>query len=157
MARPTGLPQHLSLVTLGVADIARSRAFYEALGFVPAGFQSDSIAFFQMSGTALAVFGREALAADAGVPADGTGFRAVSLAINVESPAEVDAALAHAVGCGATPVKAGQTMSWGGYSGYFADPDGHLWEIAHNPHWPNDTAGHMTLPPPGSDTDDGRS
>lgn len=142
------LPPHLSLVTLGVTDLARARSFYEALGFAAAGFENDSVVFFQLSGTALALFGRDALAADANVSAAGSGFRAVTIAINVGSPADVEAALAHAVASGATLVKPAECAAWGGYSGYFADPDGHLWEVAHNPHWPNDANGHMKLPPP---------
>ncbi len=142
------LPQHLSLVTLGVADVAASRAFYEGLGLRAAGFDSPHVVFFDMNGTILALFGRAALAEDATVSADGQGFRAVSCAFNVGSPQAVDAALDFAVAHGARLIKAAHKVFWGGYSGYFADPDGHLWEVAHNPFWPLDDDGRPTLPPP---------
>jgi catechol 2,3-dioxygenase-like lactoylglutathione lyase family enzyme len=142
------LPRHLALVTLGVADVATSRAFYEALGLEAAGFESADIAFFDMNGTVLALFGREALAADAGVPADGCGFRAVSCAFNVASEAAVDEAIAYAEACGARVVKQPERVFWGGYSGYFADPDGHLWEVAYNPVTPRDADGRLIVPPP---------
>jgi catechol 2,3-dioxygenase-like lactoylglutathione lyase family enzyme len=136
----------LSLVTLGVADTARSRDFYERLGLVAAAASQGDVAFFQLTnGMALALFPRDKLAEDATVTNDGVGFDGVTLAQNVGSPAEVDAVLAEAVACGARLVKPGQAVFWGGYSGYFADPDGHLWEIAHNPFFPLDEAGHLSL------------
>jgi hypothetical protein len=137
----------LTLVTLGVADVARSKAFYEALGFVASGFENPDVAFYEAGGVVLALFGRHALAEDAGVTDDGRGFRGVSLAHNTRSEAEVDAVLAHAVASGATLIKPGQRVFWGGYSGYFADPDGHLWEVAYNPGFPLDAAGRLQLPP----------
>ena len=137
----------LTLVTLGVADVARSKAFYEKLGFRPCGFENEHVAFYDAGGVVLGLFGREPLAEDAGVSASGRGFRAVSLAHNTRSEAEVDAILAHAVASGAKLIKPGQKVFWGGYSGYFADPDGHLWEVAYNPIFPLDAAGHLTLPP----------
>jgi hypothetical protein len=137
----------LSLVTLGVADIARSRAFYEALGFRASTDSNDGVTFFDAGGVVLALFGRAALAGDAGVDDAGSGFSGVSLAHNVASDAEVDRTLAHAVASGARLVKAGQRTFWGGYSGYYADPDGHLWEVAHNPFWPLDESGAVKLPP----------
>lgn len=140
------LPQHLSLVTLGVADVGRSRAFYEALGFVAHPFESTTVAFFDMNGTILSLFGREALAHDAGVPATGSGFRAVACAFNLASEAAVDAAFAFVAAKGGTIVQPPRKVFWGGYSGYFADPDGHLWEIAHNPYWPLDANGRPQLP-----------
>jgi len=101
-----------------------------------------------MDGTILGLFGREPLAEDANVTPDGDGFRAVSCAINLASEAEVDAALAHAKHCGAKIAQPARTVFWGGYSGYFADPDGHLWEIAYNPFFPLTPEGRLTLPPP---------
>lgn len=145
-----GLPARINLITLGVSDVARARAFYERLGFVASGFESEDIAFFDLNGTALAVFGRDALAEDATVPAEGDGFRAVALAINLETPAAVDSALAFAAEQGGTIVKPACEVFWGGYSGYFADPDGHLWEVAYNPVFALDENGRITFPPPNS-------
>ncbi|MEZ5907743.1 MAG: VOC family protein [Hyphomicrobiaceae bacterium] len=136
----------LSLVTLGVGDVAAARRFYEALGFVASGASLDSIAFFEAGGVVLALFGRRALAEDATVRDEPGGFAAVTLAWNVESTAAVDAALALAARCGARIVKPAQTVFWGGYSGYFADPDGHLWEVAYNPFFPLDADGRLQLP-----------
>ena len=144
-----GLPQRLSLVTLGVADVARSRAFYERLGFQAADFQNEAVVFFAMSnGVALALFGRQPLAEDANVPHMGDGFRGVTCAINLASEVEVDAALTFAESCGGRITKPAQKVFWGGYSGYFADPDGHLWEVAYNPFFPVSTDGRVSLPPP---------
>ena len=138
----------ISLVTLGVADVARSRAFYEALGFRASAASNASVTFFDAGGVVLALFGRSALAHDAQVADSSPGFSGVSLAHNVGSDAEVDRVLAEAVSCGAKLVKPGQKVFWGGYSGYFADPDGHLWEVAHNPFFPLDADGRVRLPPP---------
>ncbi len=125
----------ISMVTLGVRDLAKAVAFYqEGLG-LPRMESPPEVAFFTLDGTWLGLYGREALAADATVPEAGSGFAGVALAHNVASEAEVDAVLAQAVAAGATLVKPGQKAPWGGYSGYFADPDGHLWEVAHNPHF----------------------
>lgn len=146
MSGSSPLPQHLSLVTLGVADVARSRAFYEALGFVAHPFDSTDVAFFDMNGSILALFGREALAHDANVPHEGSGFRGVSSAFNLASEAAVDAAFAFVATKGARIVQPPRKVFWGGYSGYFADPDGHLWEIAYNPFWPLDADGRPQLP-----------
>ncbi|MDX2289076.1 MAG: VOC family protein [Hyphomicrobiaceae bacterium] len=140
------IPQRLSLITLGVADVARSRAFYEGLGWISAPFDSESVAFFDMHGVILSLFGREPLADDAHVPAAGSGFRAVAQAINLASRAEVDAVLAEVAAKGGRIVKPAQEVFWGGYSGYFADPDDHLWEVAHNPFWPLDEQGRPQLP-----------
>lgn len=141
----------VSFVTLGVADIARARAFYKALGFSASSASQDAVTFFDAGGIVLALFGRGALAADAKVADSRPGFAGVALAHNVASEAAVDRVLAHAVACGATVTKPGQKAFWGGYSGYFADPDGHLWEVAHNPFFPLDAAGRVQLPPPKAD------
>ena len=134
------------MVTLGVRDIARARSFYEKLGFTAAGFESDSVVFFDMGGTVLGLYGREALAQDAGVDPTGDGFSAVTLAINLGSEKEVDAGLTHAAQCGAQIIQPARKVFWGGYSGYFKDPDGHLWEVAYNPLMPLDEGGMMNLP-----------
>ena len=137
----------LTLVTLGVRDIALSRAFYERLGFTASPAGNDTVAFFQAGGVVLGLFGHDALAEDAHLePEKPNTFRGMSLAHNVNSPAEADAVIAHAVACGANLVKPAQKVFWGGYSGYFADPDGHLWEVAHNLFMPLDAQGRMTLP-----------
>jgi predicted lactoylglutathione lyase len=140
------VPQRLSMVTLGVADVARSTAFYESLGWRRSSASQDTVTFFSMEGSALGLFGRGSLADDAGVPADGDGFRAVTVAINCDSRDEVDTVFAEWVAAGGTAVKQPEAVFWGGYSSYVADPDGHLWEIAHNPYAPNDAAGVMQLP-----------
>lgn len=135
----------ITIITLGVADLAASTAFYEKLGFTRAAASNEDITFFLTNGTVLALFGRAALAKDAKVADDGSGFPAVTLAHNVASTEEVDQLFAYAVACGATPKKPPQKVSWGGYSGYFADPDGHLWEIAHDPLGLLDENGNMVL------------
>jgi catechol 2,3-dioxygenase-like lactoylglutathione lyase family enzyme len=125
----------ISMITLGVRDLAASVAFYaQGLG-LPRMESPPEVAFFTLDGTWLGLYGRQALAEDATVPAEGSGFTGVTLAHNVASEAEVDALLKQAVAAGGTLVKPGQRVFWGGYSGYFADPDGHLWEVAHNPHF----------------------
>ena len=134
------------MVTLGVADVARSTAFYESLGWRRSSASQDTITFFALQGSVLGLFGREALADDAAVDPSGSGFRGISLALNCDDRAEVDAVFAEWLAAGATAVKQPEAMFWGGYSGYVADPDGHLWEIAHNPYSPNDDHGRMQLP-----------
>lgn len=136
----------LSLVTLGVADVGLARAFYERLGFVASSASSDSVAFFDAGGVVLALFGRAALAHDAGVAGTSPGFSGVTLAHNVRSEPEVDAVMAAAIAAGGRLVKPAQRVFWGGWSGYFADPDGHLWEVAHNPFFPLDANGAVELP-----------
>jgi catechol 2,3-dioxygenase-like lactoylglutathione lyase family enzyme len=136
----------LSLVTLGVADIARATAFYEALGLTRAADSNDAVSFFNTGGPVLALYGREALADDAQVSADGSGFPGVTLAWNLGSVAEVDKAMIRFVAAGGALVKPAHKAFWGGYSGYAFDPDGHLWEIAHNPGFPFDTAGRLHAP-----------
>ena len=123
----------ISMVTLGVRDMAAAIDFYEkGLGF-PRMESPPEVAFFTLNGTWLGLYGREALAEDARVAAEGTGFEGFSLAHNVSSEKEVDEVVAQAVAAGAVLVKEPQKVFWGGYSAYFKDPDGHLWEVAHNP------------------------
>ena len=123
----------ISMITLGVRDLDAAVRFYEqGLGF-PRMESPPSVAFFTLNGTWLGLYGHDALAEDAKVSADGSGFRGVALAHNVESEQAVDAVMAQAVAAGAVQVKAPQKVFWGGYSGYFKDLDGHLWEIAYNP------------------------
>ena len=125
----------ISMITLGVRDLDASVLFYEkGLGF-PRMESPPEVAFFTLNGTWLGLYGRDALAADATVPSDGRGFESFALAHNVHSDAEVEEVISQAVEAGATMVKEPQKVSWGGYSGYFKDPDGHLWEVAHNPHF----------------------
>lgn len=136
----------ISLITLAVADLPRGRRFYEALGFTAGTPSNDDVTFFQAGGSVLALYGRSALAADAGVADTPGGFSGITLAYNCRSETEVDAVLAHAVACGASLRNPAHKTFWGGYSGYFADPDGHLWEVAHNPFFPLDDAGRISLP-----------
>jgi hypothetical protein len=126
--------QRVSLVTLGVGDLARARAFYEGLGWTTGAAPGDDVVFFQAGGLILALWSRERLARDSGVDDPG-GWGGVTLAHNVRSPAEVDAVMATAEQAGAMIVRPADTTFWGGYSGVFLDPDGHPWEIAHNPGW----------------------
>lgn len=141
------VPARLSIVTLGVSDLAKSRAFYTALGWRLSSASSEEICWFRIGGCALGLFPYRELAADATVEATGRpGFDGVTLAINVASEAEVDTALAEAEAAGAAIVKPGQRVEWGGYSGYFADPDGFLWEVAHNPGWPDKGDGWLGPP-----------
>jgi hypothetical protein len=129
------LEPRISVITLGVSDLERSTRFYrDGLG-LPKREGPDAITFFETRGTWLALYPREKLAEDATVSSDGSGFRGFTLAHNVDSPEEVDRILDNAVGAGATLVKPGQKADWGGYSGYFKDPDGFLWEVAWNPHF----------------------
>jgi catechol 2,3-dioxygenase-like lactoylglutathione lyase family enzyme len=127
----------ISLITLGVTDLARATQFYEECLGLPKIESSPGVAFFELGKVWLSLFPREELAADAGVPADGSGFRGFTLAHNVSSPEAVDALLADVASCGGTVIKLGQQVFWGGYSGYFTDPDGFLWEVAHNPGFPH--------------------
>ncbi len=133
----------ISMITLGVKDLDASTHFYaHGLGF-PRRDSPPEVAFFPLNGTWLALFGRDDLAADAGVPARGSGFSGFALAHNVETEAAVDRILQQAVDAGGTLIKAAWKTEWGGYAGYFADPDGYLWEVAHNPHfWVGPPAGN---------------
>jgi len=128
------MEQRVSLVTLGVADLARSRAFYEGLGWATRAEPDDDVVFFQAGGMIVALWDRAQLAEDSVVDNAG-GWGGVTLAHNVRSPEEVDAVLAEAEAAGATVGRPGAETFWGGYSGVFLDPDGHPWEIAHNPGW----------------------
>ena len=138
------MDQRLSLVTLGVADIPRSLRFYEALGW-KRGNRDDGVVFFQLPGMIFALWSRPALAEDAHVKDDGGGFGGIVLAYNARSKADVDAVLAEAKAAGARMLKPAQDVFWGGYSGYFADPDSHVWEVAWNPGWPLDEVGRVSL------------
>ena len=141
------MEQRLSLITLGVRDVSRARAFYEALGWHLDGGvddESDHIAFFQAGGLLVSLWDRDKLAVDSGV-VDGGGWGGVTLAHNVRSPEEVDAVLAEARDAGATIARSGAPTFWGGYSGVFIDPDGHPWEVAHNPGWVVHEDGRTTL------------
>jgi uncharacterized protein len=148
--RDNGMQPRLTLLTLGVANVAASRAFYEKLGFKASTDSNPHVTFFDAGGVALALFGRTALAEDAQVQNSAAGFSGVTLAHNVAGEAEVDKVMAEALSAGAKQMKPAGKTFWGGYSGYFADPDGHLWEVAHNPFWPFDDAGRVVLPGPSS-------
>jgi uncharacterized protein len=126
--------QRVSLVTLGVRDLARARSFYEALGWQTGAEPGDDVVFFQTGCMVLALWSRDELAADSGVR-DAGGWGGVTLAHNVSSPEEVDRVMREAETAGATTTRPAGATFWGGYSGAFTDPDGHAWEIAHNPHW----------------------
>lgn len=139
-------PQRITLVTLGVADLAAARAFYARLGWMEHGQSQEGVAFYQMNGVVLALFGRANLAADQGRADCALGTGGMTLAQNFSTEVEVDAAYAAALAAGATPLKAPQKVFWGGYSGYWADPDGHVWEVAMNPFWPLAEDGSLTLP-----------
>jgi uncharacterized protein len=138
------MEQRLSLVTLGVSDIARSRAFYEALGWTTGAAPDDDVVFFQSGGMIVALWGRSQLAEDSGV-SEGEGWGGITLAHNVRSQSEVDSVMSEAAGAGATITRrAGETF-WGGYTGVFLDPDGYPWEVAFNPHWTIAEDGSVTL------------
>jgi uncharacterized protein len=135
----------VSLITIGVADLQRSRAFYEALGWRSDSKPEDGVVFFQSGSMVFGLWARDELAKDSEV-SDGGGWGGVTLAYNVGSPAEVDAFLAKAGSAGATIARAGGETFWGGYNGVFIDPDGHPWEIAHNPFWNVGDNGDVALP-----------
>lgn len=127
----------ISLITLGVADLERATRFYAECLELPRLETPPSITFFELGKTWLALWSRDSLAADAGQSPEGSGFRGFALAHNVRSPAEVDALLDRVAAYGATVTRPGHPTDWGGYSGYFTDPDGFLWEVAHNPGFPH--------------------
>lgn len=137
----------VSLITLGVRDLARARRFYvEGLGWPVSSASNDDIVFLRTGGAVVALWTREQLAEDANVPAEGSGFGGIALAHNVATRAEVDAVLATVVGAGGTITKPAEEAFWGGYTAYFADPDGVPWEVAWNPHFPLGPDGAVQLP-----------
>lgn len=140
------MEQRVSIITLGVADLTRSREFYERLGWRRSMAKAEGIAFFQAGGMALALFPRRELAKDANVAPEGDGFTGLSLAYNARNRAEVDSVLADAEAAGAKILKPAQEAFWGGYSGYFSDPDGFLWEVAWNPSFPLAQDGSIRIP-----------
>lgn len=140
------MEQRLTIVTLGVDDLSRMRAFYmEVFGWTPTEDSSDRIVFFQLNGIQLALFGRQALAEDAHVNAEGSGFRSFTLAHNLRSEKAVDRQFDVFEANGVKIVKSPAKTFWGGYSGYIADPDGNLWEIAYNPYMEYDDAGNVVV------------
>ena len=142
------MEQRLSIVTLGVRDVERARAFYEAMGWRPGMVVPDDVTFFQLNGMILGLWQREKLAADAGISAEGSGFGGVSLAFNARSDAEVDAVIVEAEAAGATILRRPERAFWGGWYAYFHDPEGFVWEVAHNPGFPLDKEGRLSLPAP---------
>ena len=140
------MDQRISLVTLGVSDLARARTFYERLGWTTRAEPGADIVFFQAGGLIVALWDRSELARDSGVE-DRGGFDGVTLAHNVASPEAVDAVFGEARGAGATVTREPAATFWGGYSGVFVDPDGHAWEVAHNPHWTLRADGSVELGP----------
>jgi uncharacterized protein len=140
------LPPRVNLVTLGTADLPRAVAFYTALGWrVSENWATEDVAFFSTAGPVLAVWSTDNLARDAHIDGQRGSFDGVALAINLESEDAVDAGLEAAIAAGATLLKPGTRAEWGGYSGYFADPDGHAWEVAYNPGWTLDERGLVQL------------
>jgi uncharacterized protein len=137
--------QRLSLVTLGVSNLGRAREFYEALGWTSGWQEGEDVVFFQAGGMIVALWSREELARDSGT-VDAGGWGGVTFAHNVGSPGEVDSVIEEARAAGATIARDGAETFWGGYSGVFVDPDGHPWEVAHNPHWTLGPDGSITLP-----------
>ena len=140
------MEQRVSIITLGVADLTRSREFYEHLGWRRSMAKTEGIVFFQAGGMALALYPREELAKDANVAPAGHGFSGIALAYNARTRQEVDSVLAEAKIAGARIVKPAQEAFWGGYSGYFSDPDGFLWEVAWNPSFPIRDDGAIRIP-----------
>lgn len=140
-------PQRVNLITLGVDDLDRAKAFYAALGWQVAEEQ-PGVAFYRMHGMALGLFGKGPLAEDQGRPGAALGTGAMTLAQNFQDRESVDAAFDAALAAGATELKRPEAVFWGGYSGYYADPDGHVWELAHNPFWTVNDDGTLTIPDP---------
>ena len=147
------VPANFSIVTLGVRDLDASARFYRALGWQQRGEESAGICWFKTSGSWVGLFGYDDLAADVGFvdpgepadPASPPAYRGITLALNLPDRSDVDAAIAHAAEAGGSVVKQPRPTEWGGYSGYFADPDGHLWEVAHNPGFPIDETGRIEI------------
>src|SRR5271156_6151872 len=140
------MEQRISIVTLGVSNLGRSRNFYESLGWRRSMASAEGIIFFQAGGMALALYPRLELAKDANIPGEGQGFAGITLAYNGRSRDEVDTVLAEAKSVGARLLKPAQEAIWGGYSGYFSDPDDFLWEVAWNPSFPIAEDGSIRLP-----------
>ncbi|MCC7351451.1 MAG: VOC family protein [Phycisphaerales bacterium] len=140
------MEQRISLITLGVADVGKSRRFYEKLGWKASSASEEAVVFFQLGGMALGLYGRDALAEDAKLPPGGSGFGGITLAYNVRQRQDVDRILEEAQQAGGKLLKPAQDVFWGGYSGYFADPDGHPWEVAWNPGFALGEDGSLTLP-----------
>jgi catechol 2,3-dioxygenase-like lactoylglutathione lyase family enzyme len=138
--------QRVSIITLGVSDLERSSEFYGRLGWRRSTAKSEGIVFFQAGGMALALYPRDELAKDANIAPEGRGFNGMSLAYNARNRAEVDSVLKEAATAGATILKPAQEAFWGGYSGYFSDPDGFLWEVAWNPFFPIAEDGSIRIP-----------
>ncbi|MDQ4030194.1 MAG: VOC family protein [Actinomycetota bacterium] len=138
------MEQRVSLITLGVGDLARARRFYEALGWTTGAAPEDDVVFFQAGGAIVALWGRDQLAEDSGVE-DGGGWGGVTLAYNVGSAAQVDAVVEEARAAGARIAREPGETFWGGYSGVFVDPEGHPWEVAHNPSWTLAEDGSVSL------------
>jgi len=137
----------LSIITLGITDMKRARAFYETLGFTASSASNDDVTFFHAGGMVLGLYGRKALADDAKVAAgNAAGFSGIAIAHNCRSEADVDEVLTQAELAGAKITKPAEKAFWGGYSGYFSDPDNHLWEVAFNPFFPLNDAGQIVLP-----------
>lgn len=137
---------HISMVTLGVADIAEATAFYERLGFTRSSQSQEGVTFMQAGAAVLGLFGRDALEDDAKADDIWTGNGGMAIAMNCAGEAEVDAMMDVAKAAGAQILKPAEKAFWGGYSGYFADPDGHAWEVAYNPFWPLAANGQVDLP-----------
>jgi len=140
------MEQRLSLITLGVTDLARNTRFYEALGWRRSARDAEGVSFFQVGGLALGLYPLSDLARDAAIPAERVGLGGVCLAYNTRTRGEVDAVLAEAEVAGGRVVKPAEETFWGGYAGYFADPEGHLWEVAWNPGFTLDDDGALHLP-----------
>jgi uncharacterized protein len=136
-------PQRITMITLAVADLGRSRSFYTALGWVETEGGNDKIAFYKIAGQFFALYDKDALTKDLGLPIHERSTGMITLATNYNSPKDVDAAFADAIAAGAIAITKPAKVFWGGYSGNFADPDGHLWEVAHNPFWTLDVDGQI--------------
>jgi uncharacterized protein len=139
------MDQRVSLITLGVSDLARARAFYEGVGWTTRADPGDDVVFFQAGGTIVALWDRAQLAEDSAVT-DGGGWGGITLAYNTRSPEEVDTVIEQARAAGATIPREPAKTFWGGYSGIFVDPEGHAWEVAHNPRWTINEDGTVSLP-----------
>ncbi|OAI21263.1 VOC family protein [Methylomonas koyamae] len=140
------MKQTISFITLGVADLERSRRFYRALGWTESSSSQAEVAFFQVGCIAFALFGRESLAEDANVSSEGSGFAGFTIAHNVASESDVESTLSEAVAAGGRLLRPSEKAPWGGFRGYFADPDGFVWEVCYNLFFPLDTQGFVQLP-----------